>query len=91
MSYSGRQNNVQCCQVHCVASSFSRYHDIRQFVYSMSTSSFPWHFISYVILYCSVQADDHESRTLDDVKESEPEFFNRVTSVLKRAELEFGL
>lgn len=47
--------------------------------------------VSYIILCCSVQADDHELRTLDDIKESEPEFFNRVTSVLKRAEQEFGL
>jgi len=35
--------------------------------------------------------DEHESRTLDDIKENEPEFYSRVTAVLKRAELDFGL
>jgi len=35
--------------------------------------------------------DEHESQTLDDIKENEPEFYNRVTAVLKRAELDFGL
>ncbi|RVX13345.1 hypothetical protein CK203_020966 [Vitis vinifera] len=39
----------------------------------------------------TLEADEHESRTLDDIKEKEPEYFNRVTSVLKRAELDFGL
>lgn len=37
------------------------------------------------------KADEHESRSLEDIKEEEPEFFVRVTTVLKRAELEFGL
>ncbi|PON83179.1 Ubiquitin-activating enzyme E [Trema orientale] len=36
-------------------------------------------------------ADEHESRTLEDIKEAEPDFFNRVTAVLKRAEEDFGL
>lgn len=47
---------------------------------------------SYVIdfFYC-LQADEHESRTLDDVREKEPEFFKRVTSILEQAELDFGL
>jgi len=35
--------------------------------------------------------DEHESRTLDDVKEKEPEFYSRVIAVLKRAENDFGL
>lgn len=43
------------------------------------------------LFFLSNQADEHESRTLDDIKEKEPEYFNRVTSVLKRAELDFGL
>lgn len=38
-----------------------------------------------------MQADEHESSTLDDIKEKEPEFFMRVTAILKRAEMEFGL
>ena len=38
-----------------------------------------------------LQADEHEVRSLEDIKEQEPEFFARVTSVLKRAELDFGL
>lgn len=38
-----------------------------------------------------LQADEHESRTLDDIKENEPEFFNRVTAVLRQAELDFNL
>lgn len=39
----------------------------------------------------TVQAEEHESRMLEDIKEREPEYFVRVTSILKRAELEFGL
>lgn len=39
----------------------------------------------------SNQVDEHESRTLDDIKEEEPEFYGRVTAVLKQAELDFGL
>lgn len=42
------------------------------------------------LICLSFQADEHESRTLEDIKEGEPEFFVRVTSILKRAELEFG-
>ena len=38
-----------------------------------------------------MQADEHESSTLDDIKENEPEFFRRVTATLKRAEVEFSL
>ncbi|XP_052478977.1 tRNA threonylcarbamoyladenosine dehydratase 2 isoform X1 [Gossypium raimondii] len=41
--------------------------------------------------FCYLKADEHEQRSLDDIKEKEPEFFNRVTSVLKRAEQDFGL
>ncbi|KAH7533254.1 hypothetical protein FEM48_Zijuj04G0111100 [Ziziphus jujuba var. spinosa] len=47
--------------------------------------------VSNLILLKFKEADEHESMTLDDIKEKEPEFFNRVTSVLKRAELEFDL
>ncbi|KAJ0099002.1 hypothetical protein Patl1_20938 [Pistacia atlantica] len=47
--------------------------------------------VSNLILLKFKEADEHESRTLDDIKEKEPEFFKRVTSVLKRAELDFGL
>ncbi|XP_022759356.1 tRNA threonylcarbamoyladenosine dehydratase 2 isoform X3 [Durio zibethinus] len=39
----------------------------------------------------SLKADEHERRTLDDIKEKEPEIFSHVTSVLKRAEQDFGL
>lgn len=38
-----------------------------------------------------LQADEHESTTLEVIKVQEPEFFDRVTSVLKRAEFDFGL
>ncbi|XP_031259847.1 tRNA threonylcarbamoyladenosine dehydratase isoform X2 [Pistacia vera] len=47
--------------------------------------------VSNLILLKFKEADEHESRTLDDIKEKEPEFFKRVTSLLKRAELDFGL
>ncbi|KAH7533259.1 hypothetical protein FEM48_Zijuj04G0111700 [Ziziphus jujuba var. spinosa] len=50
-----------------------------------------WASVSNLILLKFKKADEHESMTLDDIKEKEPEFFNRVTSVLKRAELEFDL
>ncbi|KAK9950915.1 hypothetical protein M0R45_006381 [Rubus argutus] len=46
--------------------------------------------VSNLILLKFNEADEHESRTLEDIK-GEPEFFVRVTSILKRAELEFGL
>ncbi|KAL8125454.1 tRNA threonylcarbamoyladenosine dehydratase isoform X2 [Apium graveolens] len=47
--------------------------------------------VSNLILLRFKEADEHESRTLEDVKEKEPEFYTRVISVLKRAELDFGL
>ncbi|XP_051146742.1 tRNA threonylcarbamoyladenosine dehydratase isoform X1 [Andrographis paniculata] len=47
--------------------------------------------ISNLILLKFKEADEHESMSLEDIKEMEPEFFARVTSVLRRAELEFGL
>ncbi|RXH90604.1 hypothetical protein DVH24_035368 [Malus domestica] len=47
--------------------------------------------VSNLILLKFKEADEHESITLEDIKEREAEFFDRVTSVLKRAELEFGL
>ncbi|GLT28772.1 hypothetical protein SLA2020_036800 [Shorea laevis] len=46
--------------------------------------------VTNLILLKFKEADEHELRTLDDIREKEPEFFTRVTSVLKRAELEFG-
>ncbi|XVF88444.1 hypothetical protein PTKIN_Ptkin19aG0051600 [Pterospermum kingtungense] len=47
--------------------------------------------VSNLILLKFNEADEHELRTLDDIKEKEPEFFSRVTFVLKRAEQDFGL
>ncbi|XVE77463.1 hypothetical protein DITRI_Ditri13aG0064900 [Diplodiscus trichospermus] len=47
--------------------------------------------VSNLILLKFKEADEHELRTLDDIKEQEPEFFSRVTSVLKRAEQDFSL
>lgn len=47
--------------------------------------------ISNLILLKFNEVDEHESRTLDDVKEKEPEFYSRVIAVLKRAENDFGL
>ncbi|XP_057492640.1 tRNA threonylcarbamoyladenosine dehydratase 2 isoform X1 [Actinidia eriantha] len=46
--------------------------------------------ISNLILLRFKEADEHELRTLEDVKDKEPEFFARVASVLKRAEVDFG-
>ncbi|CAI0419872.1 unnamed protein product, partial [Linum tenue] len=46
--------------------------------------------VSNLILLKFMEADEHESRTLDDIKEKEPEFFQTVAAVLKRAQLEFG-
>ncbi|KAK9034908.1 hypothetical protein V6N11_076960 [Hibiscus sabdariffa] len=47
--------------------------------------------VSNLVLLKFKEADEHEQRSLDDIKENEPEFFNRVTSMLKRAEQDFGL
>ncbi|TYI01305.1 hypothetical protein ES332_A11G191800v1 [Gossypium tomentosum] len=47
--------------------------------------------VSNLVLLKFKEADEHEQRSLDDIKEQEPEFFHRVTSVLKRAEQDFGL
>ncbi|EXC20593.1 Uncharacterized protein L484_027148 [Morus notabilis] len=46
--------------------------------------------VSNLVLLKFKEANEHESRTLDDIKEKEPEFFDRVTAILKRAELEFA-
>ncbi|XP_070030381.1 tRNA threonylcarbamoyladenosine dehydratase 2 isoform X4 [Nicotiana sylvestris] len=46
--------------------------------------------VSNLILLRFKEADEHELKSLENIKEEEPEFFARVTSVLKRAELEFG-
>ncbi|XP_050228056.1 tRNA threonylcarbamoyladenosine dehydratase 2 isoform X2 [Mercurialis annua] len=45
--------------------------------------------VSNLILLKFQEADEHEPRTLDEIKENEPEFFERIASVLKRAELDF--
>ncbi|WCJ25174.1 NAD(P)-binding Rossmann-fold superfamily protein [Euphorbia peplus] len=47
--------------------------------------------VSNLVLLKFNEADQHESMTLNDIKEREPEFFEKVTSTLTRAELEFGL
>ncbi|XP_008438196.2 tRNA threonylcarbamoyladenosine dehydratase isoform X2 [Cucumis melo] len=47
--------------------------------------------VSNLILLKFKEADEHESSTLYDIKENEPEFFGRVTATLKRAEVEFSL
>ncbi|XP_073139163.1 tRNA threonylcarbamoyladenosine dehydratase isoform X2 [Henckelia pumila] len=47
--------------------------------------------MSNLILLRFKEADEHESSSLDVIRENEPEFFAKVTSVLKRAALDFGL
>ncbi|XP_058748041.1 tRNA threonylcarbamoyladenosine dehydratase-like isoform X2 [Vicia villosa] len=47
--------------------------------------------VSNLILLKFKEVDEHESRTLDDIKEKEPEFYSRVIAVLKRAENDLGL
>ncbi|KAA8530687.1 hypothetical protein F0562_005379 [Nyssa sinensis] len=47
--------------------------------------------VSNLILLRFKEADEHESRALEDIREKEPAFFTRVTSVLKRAEVDFGI
>ncbi|XP_077236005.1 NAD(P)-binding Rossmann-fold superfamily protein [Tasmannia lanceolata] len=47
--------------------------------------------VSNLILLKFKEAEEHESMMLDDIKEKEPEFFARVTSVLKKAEFDFSL
>ncbi|KAF9683851.1 hypothetical protein SADUNF_Sadunf04G0057000 [Salix dunnii] len=47
--------------------------------------------VSNLILLKFKEADEHELRTLEEIKELEPEFYQRVESVLKRAEFDFGL
>ncbi|KAG5529727.1 hypothetical protein RHGRI_030193 [Rhododendron griersonianum] len=46
--------------------------------------------ISNLVLLRFKEADEQELQTLEDIKENEPEFFSRVASVLKRAELDFA-
>ncbi|KAK9115818.1 hypothetical protein Sjap_014765 [Stephania japonica] len=46
--------------------------------------------LSNLILLKFTEAGEHESRTLDEIKENEPEFFRRVTSVLEQAKSDFG-
>jgi hypothetical protein len=47
--------------------------------------------VSNLILLKFNEADAHESTTLDQIKEEEPEFYNMVSRVLKQAEAEFAL
>lgn len=47
--------------------------------------------VTNLILLKFDEADEHESMKLEEIKEREPEFFQRVTDVLKRAQLDFGL
>ncbi|CAL9224605.1 unnamed protein product [Arabidopsis halleri] len=45
--------------------------------------------VSNLVLLKFKEADEHEAKTLEEVKESETEFFERVSCVLKKAELDF--
>ncbi|XP_010440866.1 PREDICTED: tRNA threonylcarbamoyladenosine dehydratase-like isoform X1 [Camelina sativa] len=45
--------------------------------------------VSNLILLKFKEADEHEAKTLEEVKESETEFFETVSCVLKKAELDF--
>lgn len=47
--------------------------------------------VSNLILLKFREAEEHESKTIDNIKEEEPEFYNRVTTVLKKAEVDFAL
>ncbi|KAI4975834.1 hypothetical protein ZWY2020_049441 [Hordeum vulgare] len=47
--------------------------------------------VSNLILLKFSEADAHESTTLDQLKDEEPEFYAMVSRVLKRAETEFAL
>ncbi|THU47344.1 hypothetical protein C4D60_Mb09t14500 [Musa balbisiana] len=47
--------------------------------------------ISNLILLKLNEVDAHESTTIDHIKGEEPEFYSMVTSVLNRAEMDFGL
>ncbi|VAI84848.1 unnamed protein product [Triticum turgidum subsp. durum] len=47
--------------------------------------------VSNLILLKFSEADAHESTTLDQIKDEEPEFYAMVSRVLKRAETEFAL
>lgn len=47
--------------------------------------------ISNLILLRFEEANEHELKTLEDIKNEEPEYFWRVMSVLRRAEVDFGL
>ncbi|XP_047319210.1 tRNA threonylcarbamoyladenosine dehydratase 2 [Impatiens glandulifera] len=45
--------------------------------------------VSNLVLLRFKEADEHELRKLEDIKEEEPEYFNKVMSVLRRAQEEF--
>ncbi|KFK33308.1 hypothetical protein AALP_AA6G358200 [Arabis alpina] len=45
--------------------------------------------VSNLILLKFKEADEHEAKTLEEVKEREAEFFEKVSCVLKKAEQDF--
>lgn len=45
--------------------------------------------VTNLVLLRFKEADEHDLRKLEDIKVEEPEYFNKVTSVLRRAEEEF--
>ncbi|XP_030504678.2 tRNA threonylcarbamoyladenosine dehydratase 2 isoform X1 [Cannabis sativa] len=47
--------------------------------------------VSNLVLLKFKEVDEHESKTLDEIKAHEPEFFTSVSAVLKQAEEDFGL
>ncbi|KAJ3694873.1 hypothetical protein LUZ60_000250 [Juncus effusus] len=47
--------------------------------------------VSNLILLKFTEAEAHESTTVERIKEEEPEFYSMVTSVLRRAEIDFAL
>ncbi|OAY79237.1 tRNA threonylcarbamoyladenosine dehydratase [Ananas comosus] len=47
--------------------------------------------VSNLILLKFIEAEQHESTTIDRIREEEPEFYSLVTRVLRRAEMDFAL
>ncbi|XP_074316487.1 tRNA threonylcarbamoyladenosine dehydratase [Silene latifolia] len=47
--------------------------------------------VTNLILLKFDEVDEHESLTLDEIREKEPEFFQRVSDVLKRASFDYAL
>ncbi|PKI54415.1 hypothetical protein CRG98_025202 [Punica granatum] len=46
--------------------------------------------VTNLILLKFKEADEHEARTLDHIREEEPDFFERVMSTLQQAKADFG-